>query len=293
MTDILFLAPAKHFILGEYTILDAESEALLFSHDPCFSLKAKKGELATLDGIHPQSPAGKFYQFNKNLFANYQIFFSDPYQQIGGLGASSAQFLLLYRLKCYLENKAIHLDELLKNYHEFSFTTGTPPSGADLISQFISGICHWKKPYSTQSYTWPFSDFDIHFIHTHHKIATHDHLSTLLLPKDLTPFKSITKAGINALAKKNSQEFFNAINEYKELLSLHNLTATHTLKMLNTLSSYSWVKASKGCGALGSDVLLVITDKHFQEPLQHWAKHHGLSYLCNQHALHLEKGVTA
>lgn len=51
--------PTKTFLLGEYAAL-ADLGAILLTTPPCFELTLT--ETPGLDGIHPDSPAGRWWQ---------------------------------------------------------------------------------------------------------------------------------------------------------------------------------------------------------------------------------------
>nr|WP_256594408.1 hypothetical protein [Legionella pneumophila] len=51
--------PAKTFLLGEYAAIAGEP-AILLTTSPCFTLTLT--ENAKLEGIHPESPAGLWWQ---------------------------------------------------------------------------------------------------------------------------------------------------------------------------------------------------------------------------------------
>ena len=71
--------------------------------------------------------------------------------------------------------------------------------------------------------------------------------------------------GINWLNKaikhKNSKKLIDTINAYAKLLDKAALLSPHTKEIIGSLASIDGIKAIKGCGAMGADILLVITDK--------------------------------
>lgn len=275
--------PAKNFILGEYAVLE-QGNALLFTHTPIFTLLATEG-IPQLTGIHLHSPAGRFYQQHFDVFSAQHVAFIDPYHGIGGLGASSAQFILLYALFYHLKDTSFSLESLLETYQSLAWQgEGYPPSGADLVAQSVGGMVGWNP--STKEVTafdWPFADtLSLHFIHTHHKIKTHEHLDSLQLDFALDELKYTVDKATDALDRTDSITFCNAINTYANLLHQHQLTAPHTVTLLNSVKKLEGVKAAKGCGALGSDVLLVVAENTAETLLQDWINTHQLRYLGNQ-----------
>ncbi|MBI5448627.1 MAG: hypothetical protein HY939_07910 [Gammaproteobacteria bacterium] len=275
--------PAKNFILGEYAVLE-QGTALLFTHTPFFKLVVSKG-VPQLSGIAPQSPAGLFYQQHFDFFSTQHITFIDPFHGIGGLGASSAQFILLFTLYNQQQNHAFSLDELLDTYQAIAWHgEGYPPSGADLVAQAVGGMLAWDaEKREVIPYDWPFAEtLSFHLVHTKNKIKTHEHLQALQLNFSLDAFKHIVNQALDALDNRDADEFCHTINKYERLLRHHQLTATHTLRLLNSLKKVTGVKAAKGCGALGSDVLFIVLEKNHEAALHDWIKKQGLLYLSNQ-----------
>lgn len=94
----------KTFLLGEYLAMDG-GPSILASTGPRFEMQFEKNA-ASLKGassasskkhpFHADSPAGLLFREHQAQLQDIEISFLDPYQGLGGLGASSAQFLLLY-----------------------------------------------------------------------------------------------------------------------------------------------------------------------------------------------------
>ncbi len=274
------VAPAKHFVLGEYAILEGGT-ALLFTHAPYFELHIDASQNPALIGIHPESPAGRFYQTHKTIFSRHHLTFTDPYQEAGGLGASSAQFVLLYKLYLQLTEEPFYLKNLLQVYKKFSWSgQGYAPSGADVVAQTMKGFCSWSsRTNEVINFVWSFTDCTFHFIHPRHKTKTHEHLETLQLNFALDKFHATVQQALSALAQHDSALFCDAINIYAALLKTHSLTTEHTLSLLENLKREPWVKAAKGCGAMGSDVLFIVIKNTITPALQRWAEQHNLQPL--------------
>ena len=136
--------PAKTFLLGEYTATQG-GPSLVCTTRPYFSLTAELTSHKPAPPFHPESPAGKWFSRHDALLAPYQFNFNNPYD-IGGLGASTAEFLGLYLFILKCQNKAPPSDnQLLADYRAVCHQTGLPPSGADLLAQYHQGLC----------YSWP------------------------------------------------------------------------------------------------------------------------------------------
>src|SRR4051794_40802652 len=121
--------PAKTFLLGEYSALTGAS-AILITTSPSFELSLVNEEL--LKNIHPNSPAGQWWKGHQITSKGLSWF--DPYQDLGGLGASSAQFLGAYLASCSFLGVEPNKNALLKAYYEFAWRgEGLKPSGYDLL----------------------------------------------------------------------------------------------------------------------------------------------------------------
>ncbi len=263
--------PSKTFLLGEYLVLH-DGPALVLNTEPCFQLQCAPGNSA-LNNIHPQSPAGKFYSAHQDLFTDWQLTFTDPHQNKGGLGASSAQFAALYLLqKLFSGNirqpqqtdinifmQTLNIPHLLKTYQKYAWDQqGYPPSGADVVSQLYGGITYFAKSENMiESLVWPFQDLSFCLLRTGKKLATHEHLTSLNNLETET-LDQIVQQGSIALVQANANAFCAAINAYAEALQVQNLVAEHTQQILNDLQHWPEVKAVKGCGALGADIVLAI-----------------------------------
>lgn len=198
--------PAKTFILGEYLVLRGGKSILLTSH-PSFVLNVTKGENKTrirCKHIHNESPAGDFINRHLNFYQNFNLEFFDPYKGIGGLGASSAQFALIYALKMQL--KKLVDEDLFHALEAYSHSAwngeGIAPSGADIIAQLKGGLCLFHPEKQTiKNMEWPFSSLDYCLIHTNNKIATHNHLKSLD-GLDVKGLANIVEDGLNSLEKR-------------------------------------------------------------------------------------------
>ncbi|MGC1181331.1 hypothetical protein [Legionella sp.] len=252
-----WLIPAKTFLLGEYAAL-AEASALILTTTPCFKLSLTLEK--DLFGIHPDSPAGLWWQqqgLDKGLV------WEDPYAGRGGLGASSAQFLASYLASCFVQHKHPILDDMLSAYYQSSWTgKGLRPSGYDVIAQSQQGCVYInKKNKITQSYAWPFHDLSFFLLHTGIKLTTHHHLQESTLPQPIEYLSKLVDEAKQAFEQSNSQQLISSINRYHKQLVELNLVAHHSLMLIKQFKEYPEVLAIKGCGALGADVLLLMTSR--------------------------------
>jgi len=254
-----FVCPAKTFIFGEYIAL-LGGPTLIATTKPDFELHIDESDKTELIGIHPNSPAGKFYQSEKDFFAHKKISFHDPYHGLGGYGASSAQFVLLYRAR-YGDT---HWQQLLNAYHQFAWNgEGIKPSGADVIAQATGDITEFfARENILKKHAWPFSDAQFSILHTQKKLATHEHLKNLSL-SDLGDLEEIALQGIQAFKDANLNLFCDSIQNYQLALSQQGWLADHSRTLLDEHLKKSETLAAKACGAMGADTILTI--RHFTE----------------------------
>lgn len=254
-----FKIPAKTFLLGEYAALQG-GPAILLTTTPCFEVEVSSATQAA--DIHPDSPAG---QFLKKAALKNALNFSDPYDGIGGLGASSAQFLGAYFAYLQAHQKTLTRDALLQAYWDASFEPGRGmrPSGYDVLAQAASGcvyLHHQQKTY--QTYAWPFSDMAFILLHTGQKLATHEHLETLHLTEAVAVLSPIVDLGREAFKTQNSALLVQAVKDYHHQLQQLGLVAQHTEAEIERLSQHPDILGAKGCGALGADVVLLLVPQN-------------------------------
>ena len=185
---MILSVPGKTFLLGEYVALDG-GPSLLLSTEPRFELRIRpRGPSQTHAAptrlpFHPKSPAGLYYKRHRDDFDAWSYEFRDPNGGKGGLGASSAQFALLYSF--HHDGEWASVSEtpwasLLRDYRECAWVgEGVPPSGADIVSQLSGGVTWFDgRTYMVESMPWPFSTLGFTLLRTGHKLATHEHLRT-------------------------------------------------------------------------------------------------------------------
>jgi mevalonate kinase len=276
--------PAKTFLLGEYAAV-AEASALIITSTPCFELTITSE--AKLSGIHPESPAGLWW-LHKNVREG--LFWNDPYYGQGGLGASSAQFLGAYLANCHLDNTPPDLNQLLCAYYESSWTgQGLRPSGYDVIAQSQQGCVYINKQQKEIiSFDWPFQELEFFLIHTGKKLATHHHLIDTTLPHQIDYLSFLVDEAKQAFEHADSNKLITAINDYHQKLSELGLVAEHSLNIINVLKQYPEILALKGCGALGADVLLLITSTTRAAMLVDKLKMQNLKILATSSNLYLQ-----
>lgn len=284
--SLVFAVPGKTFLAGEYLALN-EGPSLLFLSQPLFELTAKTGK-GQVEGFHKDSPAGLFIRKHIDYFAKLDISFKDPYQGRGGFGASTAQFLSVYALWLYKEasqqdmEKILDFKHILEAYYEVAWNgQGLRPSGADLVGQLKGALTFFEKRQGLINVkSWPFEGLEFQLIHTGNKLATHEHLRNLK-SFDASSLESAFLKIKNSFESGNEDQFIDGVKSYRQGLKGLNFTCDATLNLLNELQSIPGVRAVKGCGALGADVVLVVTKKDFAQGVKQYCEIHGLTILAS------------
>jgi mevalonate kinase len=265
--------PSKTFLFGEYAVLNGDA-GIVLNTEPKFGLIATehKNRHCQLEGIHPNSPAGKWVH-STDVYNQYHIQFLDPYHGLGGLGASSAQFAMISALNDSIIGKQTDDGDLLNRYLQFAWDgQGIPPSGVDLIAQRHGYVCYCNKNKKTlETMSWPFETLAYCLIHTGNKLATHDHLKQLKL-FNYHELNNITEMGLTSLKNCNSELFIHAIQQQAAYLKKENLVLEQTILMLNQLATHPDILAAKGCGAMGADIILIIYHPQNQKNIISWIK---------------------
>ena len=290
-----FSIPSKTFLIGEYAVLIGAKAILLNTH-PCFlfsitdkSHKKPFDLYASRLKIHPQSPAGQWLKRYPKIAKAYHIEAYDPHDGKGGFGFSSAQFSLMYLLgeglglykkgvgdtlkncvdkgsqlsitKGSAENKkAESLFSLWKSYRGLAFE-GLPPSGADLVSQWMGEVCVFSlNPFQAHSSPWPFPDLDFFLVQTGVSLNTHQHLKNLdkEMLRDLSSeLANIINSSISFMKAKDQKGFAITLKQYSLCLEKYGLIHPKTLIFLQQIQQLKEVIVAKGCGAMGAEVVAV------------------------------------
>lgn len=272
-----FLISAKTFLLGEYAALQGYP-AIIINTSPCFQIS--QSNEPTLEGIHPDSPAGQFWRAygppDKGLK------FSDPYHGMGGLGASSAQFLGAYQAYLGAQHRALDFHELLAMYELFTWNgEGMKPSGYDVLAQLYKTCVYVsRQPFEVSSLTWAFENMTIVLLHTGVKCVTHLHLHELQTLPDLKSLAHLVAQAKHAIINNHPSMLIHCINAYDAQLQAFGWVTATTRQWLDKLKTYPGVLAAKGCGAMGSDVLLLLVEKTAVSAFGEQVKAQGLRSLA-------------
>jgi mevalonate kinase len=282
--------PSKTFIIGEYLVL-SDGRALIAGTLPEFTFIIENKKSGQTSLFHPKSAAGRFIDKYRSTFSNVEFTFNDPHSGLGGFGASSAQYIAAYLAKaslsldCEQKTKKLSVIDAWCEYAElFSEERCTKPSGSDVVGQFAGGLSEVSlNPFSLEKHQWSFKDFGFFLLATGNKLNTHEHLSEVKKINFSVLRKSFDLA-IVSLRRGEIEAFIEAINEYRAKLLEEKLMAKETETLINKLLELKSVRAIKGCGAMGIDVLFVVFPKNERDNLRTQCESLGLRVVADENA---------
>ncbi|MBY0385564.1 hypothetical protein K2X05_10440, partial [bacterium] len=249
--------------MGEYLALTT-GPSLLVASQPSFEFDFQVGDMSRV--IHPQSPAGLWYQKKSSDIGSLQINMIDPHGGEGGFGASTAQFLAVWLYAQAVQKKSsfsVDPKMALQCWQDYRslFSQTVVPSGADVINQICGGVMVWDpSKQEILRLEWPFPDVKLHLFKTSYKIKTHEHLSSLDIKKiPQEALLEIMQIAVQAVREKNSGLFLKQSIAYSKELEKAGLQASETTMLIKQISQLPDVIGVRGCGALGADVMAVYT----------------------------------
>ena len=238
--------PGKIFIAGEYAALKG-LPALTVAVNPCFEFQQKSSGAMP---FHPASPAGLQ---NKNL----KGLFLDPYNGIGGMGRSTAEYLAAAAQSLDLKQNW----NVWKAYRTLLATEHNTPSGVDLLTQLKGGYCLSETAIEKlESVSWSFKNLDWVAVITGNKVKTHEHLAKPL-NLDWQLVEKLNRQVTEAFEAQDEDNFVAAFKAWREFLLANELEVPATTELIEFFMEIPGVMAAKGCGALGSDVVFVLFEK--------------------------------
>ncbi len=255
--------PGKIFISGEYAALRG-MPTLTVAVDPTFIFKANPD---VAQAFHPESPAGLL---NPDLKGEFQ----DPYQEIGGMGRSSAEFIAAASYQTSKKSIWEVWDLFRKVLANEKNAQKNLPSGVDVLTQLQGGYCLTEvRAKHLETSHWPFADLDWIALITGNKLKTHEHLAKPL-NLDWEMIEKLNLQIVEAWKSQNSQMFLKSLNLWRGFLFGNGLETHATTELVDFFMDMSGVKVAKGCGAMGSDVVLIIFDRNesetLEKSLEHW-----------------------
>lgn len=259
-------AKSKVFLVGEYAVLFG-GNAILLAIEPSFKLKFRESNgRGILKNCSP-SPAFNFFEQHRDFFQKFDLEFEDPYGGSGGFGASSAQYVLLYKLyEMYHYNekvsKQVALKKCIEIYKQLPLNTGINPSGADCALQYLNQHIFFNCVQQTaQPISWDFPNLNFCVLKTSNKVNTYEHLKKLKnldISDMIIPIQNVK----NAFDTLNENLLIKNVNSFFIKMIEKNIVIPETIDLVNKIRSIKFVQAVKGCGALAADVILVIFTKN-------------------------------
>ena len=287
--------PAKTFLVGEYLALSG-GPSLVVTTQPRFELRVTEGASSQANPFHPESPAGRLWAMEEAKLKDVKFEFKDPSGGKGGLGASTAQFGLLYS---YLYRFKIaagwNWAELLEIYRKCAWRgEGHPPSGADLVAQLNGGITEFDgRLFEAKAHSWAFPDLVFTLVRTGFKVPTHEHLAQeLSIPEERLRVLSV--GARTSLLEENATHLAENIEAYGRALAQAGFLSSQTKELLEALRKANdelnlGLMAAKGCGAMGADVVLVLHKPSRAPQMRGWFELRGLE-ICGTEK-DLERGL--
>lgn len=293
---------SKVFLVGEYQVLQ-EGTAFLAVIEPRFKMLVQAGH-GELSGVPQGSPAFIFHEHEQEFFKNWNLEFLDPHAGRGGFGASTAQVALLQGFKdgfASMNSQAqveLDLKKIRQKYLELVRpVSGPSPSGADLLGQIQGGLVELNiQSGKIQKHAWPFNNLQVYFFATGKKQATHEHLKEITLSQNtktkvsgvdsmessgekLSELTRIYSRAMESFHQRDENLFNSAIADYHKELEKLGWVAKETLAWVSELQKLEGVKAAKGCGAMGADVIAVIAQTSHAQTVIHSSEALGLKYI--------------
>ena len=300
-------APGKIFILGEYGVL-AGLPALIGTFGPRFRLEGSLASPYSSHGgnawsPHPESPAGLLLRELESQAKEVARFpiptamrFWDPHRGKGGMGASTAQFALLWQSVSQGLQSAEFVHEqssisaaaqCWRLYRRLTRTeSGLPPSGADVFAQTAAlrkgaidpgwWLFDSEEPERSAELThFPADRIVVLLASTQpgRKVPTHTHLNELSPAETLRQIRDALQEPIlkamRALREREQspngaheawREFAAQCGVFAKRMEALGWVHPETLKDLEELVRFPGVLSAKGAGALQADALVICLD---------------------------------
>jgi hypothetical protein len=155
----------------------------------------------------------------------------------------------------------------MKRYFEIFREEMRPPSGADLCAQYSEkeGLTLYKKePLETESLEWPFDEVSILVYKTSSKVKTHKHLEEIQ-DLDFSVLRDESLKLVRSLREENLEMFMAAIESFALEQKSLGLLAEESQSAVKIINQMEGVLSSRGCGAMGADVITVFVKKERQD----------------------------
>ena len=258
--------PSKTFLIGEYAALEG-GPALILNTLPRFEFTLQKTGRTQIDIFHPKSPAGLWIRERAPLLEGWELSFLDPHKGRGGLGASSAQFLLSHCATTFLQISAAKAREGfdLKALWNDYVVLAKSASGYDVLSQAVGQVAHVEtNNWIVQGLSWPFANLHFVIVRTGSKTPTHQHLNEVK-SEQYKGLADISREACQAFENKNEDQFIELSKNYTRALIERGLQSQKTLDCVADLEKALPLKLARGCGAMGADTLLIVFEQEYRE----------------------------
>jgi len=272
--------PGKVFLVGEY-LSNYGGGAIVSAVGSEFILNGHQNQSEYADSkmpFHPKSPAGQILESISIKDWNFQ--WIDPYCGAGGLGGSTAEFVAAYSLNASVKDVTTVSREyrtLFENLPEHQM-----PSGYDLVTQLRGGLVYYRSKKDK------LIDLDFEWLRDHikfyratdslgRKVDTHTHLGswTGFHVAEIDRLNSISESALSSCINQDLDWFAFQLEEYRQALAKLGLESEDSKIDSNIFRSAEGVLAVKGCGAMLSDVILVVAD--FKD-LERWRYVDAIAY---------------
>ncbi len=154
-------------------------------------------------------------------------------------------FLGAYLASLYLKNTLPSQKDLLEAYLQSAWQgEGLPPSGYDVLAQSQSGCVFIERQKGLcKNRGWHFKILLFLLLHTGKKLATHEHLKSTEIKKQLKPLADTVYEAQISFETVDSKRLIDTINTYYHQLLQLNLVAEHSMEHINFLRKnlISWL----------------------------------------------------
>jgi len=258
--------PGKTFMFGEYAILEGGT-CLGIGTKPVFDFDDHAHDKKQI--IHEQSPAGRYVKkiqvdapdlkIDEIDHEQLGVHMHNPYQ-VGGFGASTAEFLYFY-LKY---SKVKNIQHCFDTYRSLYEGSREQPSGMDVVTQLCGGLSLNYRSNNLvihQKIDWSIQGVDFVICSTGLKVKTHEHLAELDRKLCLNLVDLSHQLG-SLVRSADRLAFFEGLDLWMQKLKESQLTHPLILDLKQEVEALakqqglSFFKC-KPCGALGADVVIL------------------------------------
>ena len=265
---------SKIFLIGEYAACQ-HGRGIVFCFPPVF-------EMSFHTAPNTNDPIFSKLQLKYPCLQSLNCHIHSPHRH-GGFGQSSAVFRAVHQHLC--DHQIIPTSNLKTDYmwylqHAWD-GNGLTPSGLDFLSQPFPG-CHLIDRDQSQIITTHClqETFGILICHMKQKVATHTHLKTIDPSFNSQVLDEYTQNAMNALTHRNTSTFLSALEAFQNEIRSHDLEHPQTTAFLSQITPHPLIQHARGCGALGADVVLILTKPaHCNAVYQELSKHEAIQHI--------------